>query len=87
VIGSAYVFLDEDEVYFVASIPPAYEVRGIGGYDETGNLRAQNVGIRYRNQFERADGQAIVSEDGSIYCLGEAGADSIIFQGYAYHVP
>ncbi len=83
IIGQAYVYCDENEIYFVAKIPPGYEVRGTANYD----LQALEVGIRYQGQFASALGQAQVLADGTIACYGEAGPESIIYQAVGYYVP
>ena len=83
IIGSAYVYCDEEEIYFVAKIPPGYEIRGLATYE----LQALEVGIQYQGQYARALGQAQVLDDGSIACYGEAGPDSIIYQAVGYFVP
>lgn len=83
IIGQAYVYCDENEIYFVAKIPPGYEIRGTANYD----LQALNVGIQYLGQYAGALGQGQILEGGSIACYGEAGADSIIYQAVAFFVP
>jgi hypothetical protein len=82
-VGQGYVYCDVEEIYFVATIPPGYEVRGIASYD----LEALEVGIRYQDQYASAVGQGQILEDGSIACYGEAGVDSIIYQAVAFFVP
>ncbi len=83
IIGQAYVYCDENEIYFVATIPPGYEIRGTASYE----LQASEVGIRYQGQFATAVGQAQVLGDGSIACYGEAGPESEIYQAVGFYVP
>lgn len=83
IIGQAYVYCDENEIFFVAKIPPGYEIRGTATYE----LQALDVGIRFQGQFAGGLGQGQILEDGSIACYGEAGADSIIYQAVGYFVP
>jgi hypothetical protein len=83
VVGQAYVYLDEEELYFVATIQGAYEIRGKSSYE----LQALDVGVRFQDQYVGALGQGQILDSGSIVCYGEAGPDSIIYQAVAYYVP
>jgi len=83
IVGQAYVYLDAEEIYFVATIQSEYEIRGRSSYE----LQALEVGVRFQDQYVGALGQGQILDSGSIACYGEAGPDSMIYQAVAYYVP